>query len=219
MRLGNLFSVLMLFVCVTLVSNSMVEAQSLKPIEPQQQSASPSQGVTQVGQPAQKNAKPYKLTSRVHLQKGTNKGYLVVKVELPKGSHIYSLTQKGDARPTKLTATESKQFRLIGGFSADRAPLTQNDPQLKQVVEKHKDVVQFFAPIEMASGVDLNNFKTEVKFSGQVCTAQNFCMPIMGDKISGKFAGYFERTASNQGITTGQKTTQPKPNTNGSLNR
>ena len=146
---------------------------------------------------APKKAKPYKFTSRVHLQKNSTRGYLIFQVELPKGSHIYSLTQKGELRPSKLTVSDSKQFRMLGQFAPDRPPeVIKNDPLFKQQVEKHKGVVQFFAPIEVASGLALDKLAPEITFDGQVCTTKdNLCMPIFGEKVKGKFAGYFERTA------------------------
>ena len=143
------------------------------------------------------NAKqPYLLSSRLHLQTGSNKGYLVVRVDLAEGSHIYSLTQKGSALPTKLTVTPSNKFRLLGGFTPDRpAEVTVDQSDSKQTLEKHKSMIQFFAPIEVAQGTDTSTLTTEVLFKGQVCTAENFCMPIMGEKVAGKFAGYFQDTA------------------------
>lgn len=138
---------------------------------------------------------PYLLSSRLHLQTGSNKGYLIVRVDLAEGSHIYSLTQKGDARPTKLTVTPSPKFRLLGGFTPDRpAEVTVADPESKQTFEKHKSMIQFFAPIEVAAETDPSELTAEVAFEGQVCTAENFCMPIMGEKVAGKFAGYFQGT-------------------------
>jgi len=146
-------------------------------------------------QPVPNANQPYLLSSRLHLKTGSNKGYLVVRVDLAEGSHIYSLTQKGDARPTKLTVTPSPSFRLLGEFSPDRpAEVTTEDPNGKQMIEKHKTLVQFFAPIEVAPGTDPNSLAAEVAFEGQVCTAESFCMPIMGEKVAGQFAGYFQDT-------------------------
>lgn len=209
MRLNQLFSctdfvrvpfvALVAFVATVFSVHLGLQAQTVNNAAPQKPSA-----VAPTQKPGEKKeAKPYKLTSRVHLQKNSTRGYLILQVELPKGSHIYSLTQKGDLRPTKLTVVESKQFRMLGTFAPDRpAEITKVDPVFKQQVEKHKGKVQFFAPIEVAPGVALDKLKPEITFDGQVCTAANFCMPILGEKVKGQFAGYFERTASrNSGST------------------
>ena len=141
---------------------------------------------------------PYVLSTRVHLQTGTNKGYLVVRVDLAEGCYVYSLTQKGDARPTKLTVTPSPKIRLLGGFAADRAAEVAAGDTAKQRLEIHKTTVQFFAPVEVAAGTDLSSLAVEVAFDGQVCTADKFCMPIMSEKVAGKFAGYFQAIPENQ---------------------
>lgn len=152
--------------------------------------------------------KPYKITSRIHLRKGTNRGYLVVQVELLKGSHVYSLTQKGDVPPTKLKVAANEQMR-VGTFSPDRpATVIEHDPDFKQRIEKHLNGVQFFAPIEIASGVDLAKFKVDVTFDGLVCSGNN-CMPVTAHKFKGGFGGYYERTAQKQ----------QAPQTSGNLNR
>lgn len=157
--------------------------------------------------PPQKEAKPYELSSRFHLQTGTKTGYLIVKVELPKGSYIYSTTQSAPLRPSKIQVTQSNQFRIIGKFTPDRPPtVIENDPVFSQRVEKHKDVIQFFATIEIAPGVFPETLEAETEFSGQVCNDQGFCVPIFGAKARGKFAGYFERTAKKRA---GSQTVSP----------
>jgi len=187
------------FVAMGCLSSSLnAQARSPQSTAQSVQQASTQQAVPNAEQ-------PYVLSTRMHLQAGTNKGYLVVRVDLAEGSYVYSLTQKGDARPTQLTVTPSRNFRLLGAFAADRpAEIAKDDPTSKQPLEKHKSMVQFFAPIEVAAGTDLNSLAIEVAFDGQVCTADNFCIPIMSEKIAGKFAGYFQAKpeAQNTGSST-----------------
>ena len=138
-----------------------------------------------------KPAKSYQVSSRIHLQEGKNTGYLVVKVELRKGKHIYSLNQAGKIPPTKLNVAQSKQFRLTGKFSPDKpAKIVAVDPVFHQRVEKHQGVVQFFAPIEIATGVDGQAVTAEIKFDGQVCGGSS-CVPVLGLKVKSAFAGFF----------------------------
>ena len=147
-------------------------------------------------QTAEQDKLPYKLTSRFHLQKGTNRGYVVLRVELEEGSYIYSLNQTGDVRPTRIRTFESKLFRLTGKFNSDRpATVIENDPMFKHRIEKHKGVIQFFAPIEVVPGLDVNQLTADLAFDGQVCQEAGYCMPILGLKVKCRFSGYFDPIA------------------------
>jgi thiol:disulfide interchange protein len=152
--------------------------------------------------PAEK--KPYQVTSRIHIQSGTNRGYLIVQVDLAKGNYIYSLSQKGDIPPSKVKVADSTQFKLLGKFSPDRpAAVTEKDPVMQQRVEKHKNKVQFFAPIELANGLDATKVVAKVGFDGQVCSENGFCMPVKGLTLQGKFSGYFQRSGAQQAKAAG----------------
>jgi len=176
-------------VVILLASCSPGCAQTLQPI--------PTDETTnEKSQTSADNDLPYKMTSRFHFQKGANKGYLVLRVELDKGNYIYSLTQKGDVRPTKIKTAPSKLFRLTGKFNPDRpATIIENDPLFNQRIEKHKGIIQFFAPVEVAPGVDVSQLTTDLAIEGQVCKESGYCMPISGLKVKGRFAGFFDSTA------------------------
>jgi len=140
----------------------------------------------------QAKTKPYQMSSRIHLNKGTQEGYLVVEVQLAAGKHIYSLTQAGNVPPTTLKMSPNQQIQLTGVFSPDQpAAVIENHPDFQQRVEKHTGKVQFFAPIKVAATADLTKLVAEVQFDGQVCS-KDACMPIRGKKLTSKFAGYFE---------------------------
>ncbi len=144
----------------------------------------------------QEEAEPFKLSSRFHLQKGTKTGYLIVKIELPEGSYIYSLTQPAPLRPSKIKATKSNQFHMNGSFTPDTPPIVvEKDPIFEQRLEKHLNVVQFFTSVDIAPGVSPESLEAELVFSGQVCNEEGYCVPVFGAKTKGKFAGYYERTA------------------------
>lgn len=176
---------------ILLLSCPGVFGQSLKPIPAIKNQIIKSQPVAK--------KQPYKMTSRFHLQKGTNKGYLVLRVDLDEGYYIYSLTQPGNIRPTQITTAPSKQFRLTGKFNPDRpATIIEKDPIMNQRIEKHKKSIQFFAPIEVAADVDAEKMTANLAVEGQVCRETGFCIPIMGLKVAGQFAGFFERKAQAQ---------------------
>lgn len=159
----------------------------------------PADRVSKSIQQEQDAKKPYRLSSRIHLQEGSTKGYLVVKVELDEGMFVYSLTQKGSVPPTKLTVGKTSLFKLTGKFSPDTpAKKTAKDPWLGHAVEKHSKLVQFFAPIELASGIDAKKLKADISFDGQICGSSS-CLPLE-EKISAKFAGYFTKPAAKKAI-------------------
>ena len=160
---------------------------------------------TSVSKTAQKKQKPWKLSSRIHLEKGTNQGYLVVQMDLADGYHVYSLSEKGSPSPTKLAVLPSNDLKVTSKFVSAKAPLViEKDPVFGQRIEKHKGQVQFFAPIQVRVGVDPAKLTQEIQFSGQVCS-ESACQPIRNLTSSASFAGYFEIPKQNKTAGTGQQ--------------
>jgi len=156
----------------------------------------------------QTKARSYQMSSRIHLNKGTQEGYLVVEVQLAAQHHIYSLTQTGDVPPTTLKMSPNQQIQLTGAFSPDQpAVVIENHPDFQHRVEKHTGKVQFFAPIKVAATTDLTKLVAEVQFDGQVCS-KDACMPIRGEKLTSKFAGYFESKPSSTTVAQQPSTLQ-----------
>ena len=150
--------------------------------------------------------KRFTLTARFHLVKGTHKGVLILKAQIPKGSYIYSVTQRGNPPPSKITVTESAHFKIDGKFTSDRHPkIIEKDPVFNVRLEKHLDLVQFFVPIELADNIDPQKVAPEIVFSGQVCSENGTCMPIRNRRVSAQFAGYFEQQAKKQAGSQNQR--------------
>ena len=61
-----------------------------------------------------------KLTARYQIEKGTRNGWIVVSAEIPKGNHIYALTQKGTPPPTKIKIAESDDFSVTKKFKPNK---------------------------------------------------------------------------------------------------
>ena len=148
---------------------------------------------------------PYNLASSLQLfDDGSNRGYLVVKVDIDQGSYIYSMSQKKPLQPTKIKVEPSKSFRLLGAFKSDRpAKVIEKDPVFEQRVEKHEGTIQFFAPIELAQGVDHKKLQAKVVFNGQVCSDMG-CRPIQNVKSTASFAGYLKSPARQAAANAGQ---------------
>jgi len=143
-------------------------------------------------QEAKKPKSPWKISSRIHLQKGTNEGYIVVQLDLNEGYHVYSLNPKGSPSPTKFAVLPSNDLKVTSKFMADKNPkVIEKDPVFQQRIEKHAGQIQFFAPIAVRPGIDLQKLKQEVQFSGQICS-ESSCQPIRAVSSTASFSGYFE---------------------------
>lgn len=135
---------------------------------------------------------PWKISSRIHLQKGTNEGYIVVQLDLNEGYHVYSTNPKGSPSPTKFAVLPSNDLKVKSKFMADKNPkVIEKDPVFEQRIEKHTGQIQFFAPIVVRPGIDLQKLRQEVQFSGQICS-ESSCQPIRGVSSTASFSGYFE---------------------------
>ncbi len=150
--------------------------------------------------------KPFRLSSRFHLKKGTDEGFLIVKFELPNKSYIYSLTQPEPFVKTKIKVTPSPHFSLTGkkSFTPDQKPkIIESDPDFGKRLEKHSGVVQFFIPIKLNQALAANDLTIQLEVDGQVCD-ETTCLPISGKKTTAKFAGFFDPTDKKSNAT-------PKP--------
>ena len=148
-----------------------------------------------VAQTSQSNQE-LKMSARYHVETGKDTGFLIVKLQIPKGSHIYSLTQKKPLSPSKVSVKNSKQLVAGKTFKPDRKPkVIDNDPIFKMRVEKHSGTVQFFAPIRVDTSADFKMLKPEVLFTGQICSDEGFCKLINNKTVKAEFAGFFEREA------------------------
>ena len=137
----------------------------------------------------------FKISGKFHIESGTNQGFLILKLELPDGSHIYSLTQPAPLIPTKLTVKQHKQFKVEKAFQADTKPqVIEHDPVFETRVEKYQGVIQFFVPITVDPHADPKKLQPEVSFSAQICSEKGFCK-LINDKTPIEFAGYFQREA------------------------
>jgi len=160
----------------------------------------------QAGQAQQEAQDPWQFEGRLHLQKGTSEGYLVLQMDLDQGHYIYSVNPKGSPAPTKISVVANPVVQTRGTFAPNVQPeVNENDPVFRRRIEKHKGQVQFFVPCQLDPNVDFQTTGMPViEFNGQVCSADGVCIPINGQKVAVKFAGFFER--ENQSA---DKTAQP----------
>lgn len=140
---------------------------------------------------------PCQMKARYHLEKDTNRGYLILSMQLAKGAYIHSLTLSEDLNPTKITVSKSDDYRVGEKFQSDREPaVVERDPVFQRRMEKHFDTVQFFVPLEIRPNVDLAKCHPQIIFDGQVCTQDGICIALRKRIVQASFGGYFERTAN-----------------------
>lgn len=209
---GALFKAPAIFsVIMVLVFAANASAQ-FAPVQAKSQTETTSQSADANDDPL--NQKPWTMTGRIHLQKGTNKGYLVLQLDLQKGYYSYSVNPKASPAPTTITMAPSADIRMLSKFESDKPPeVIEKDPVFQQRIEKHKGKVQFFASIEVRPGVDVQKLAAELEFKGQICS-QESCQPIRGKKVAAKFAGHFELPKTDKAAATQAKNgTQPPAET------
>ncbi len=80
--------------------------------------------------------------------------------------------------PTKIKLPASPGFSVTGDFKPVPPPAVHKYPEIYKdlPVEEHAGRVTWYAPIELASGVDPRQLKIEGKLNVQVCS-ENSCLP------------------------------------------
>lgn len=120
---------------------------------------------------------------------GGRTGLLSIDTTLAPHFHIYSLTQPpGGPLPTRIKVPSAPKFRLLDSFKEDRAPeVLDPDPVFGSRVEQHSLAVTFFAPIELAEGVDPQQLTIDLTIDGQQCNDQG-CLPFK-KSLQAKYTG------------------------------
>ena len=112
-------------------------------------------------------------------------GRLFITATISSGWHIYSITQPpGGPLATKIEVNPSPDFRLAGEFRPSARPDTSKDPAFDNLtVESHHGIVTWYAPLELAPGVDPAKLEIRGKVTVQACDA-NSCVPPQGVPFS-----------------------------------
>lgn len=130
-----------------------------------------------------------KLTGKLTVQEGSQRGLLSVHATIARGWHIYSISQPpGGPGASKIRVPESDQFKLLGPFQPDRDPTIKPPDVFKVPSEEHSGEVTWTAPIELAVGVKPEDLSLELTYDGQVCS-DSTCIPLRVP-VKVEFAGY-----------------------------
>ena len=116
---------------------------------------------------------------------GDRPAILFVTAEISEGFHVYALDQgslpNGGGGPLAATIelTSSPDFRLLGSWQPTSPPETHVDEEIWKglQIREHAEKVTWFAPIELAEGVDPASLQITGKVIGQACNPQT-CVPF-----------------------------------------
>lgn len=141
----------------------------------------------------------FKIEGTYQIEKGQRHGWLILKVNIPEGFHIYALTQEGSPPPTKIKLAESDAFEVMQKFKANKEPkVVEHDPVFEQRVEKYVGKVALLAPIKIADGVELDDVTFDLKITGQLCSDTG-CQMFRNKQVEIDFAGYYEKEKKEKG--------------------
>src|SRR3989304_5813324 len=107
---------------------------------------------------------------------------LMITADVAPGWHVYSLTQPpGGPTKTKIEITPSPQYHLAGQFRSQPEPTERVDSEawVGLTIEEHDGQVTWYAPLELAEGVD----PASPTITGQVrmLACKESCIPVNKD--------------------------------------
>lgn len=123
------------------------------------------------GTPPGPQEKHAAVTAQFTVAKDGQPARLFITAAIKPDWYTYSITQKaGGPKPTAISVTPSKDFRVLGPFVAQPEPAKKVEPLFDNlVIESHKGTVTWYAPLELAAGVDPAKLKIAGKVAMQVC--------------------------------------------------
>ena len=150
-------------------------------------------GTQRVGEPVQLSAEIAPATS-------DRPAFLAITATIAPGYHIYSITQPaGGPGASVIELNPSPDYQLTGEFVSTTAPKSHVDYEIWDglTIEEHYDSVTWYAPIELAEGVDPAAITITGKTVVQACQ-ENSCELVKpeftarlgtGDSIATAFLG------------------------------
>jgi thiol:disulfide interchange protein len=136
-----------------------------------------------LGKPPATEKLPVAIDAQFTAPAGGKPGRLFVTAVIDAGWHIYSITQptseKGNPTVTKIVVKPSQEVSKVGKFKPTVDPKKGTDPDAygDLRIETHEGTVSWYAPIELAAGVDPSKLKITGTFSYGACSSvTNSCL-------------------------------------------
>ncbi len=147
---------------------------------------------------------PVTLSAQLTAPTADRPAVLMITAEIEPGWHVYSLTQPpGGPTKTKIELTPSSKYHLAGQFRSQPEPTTRVDKEawVGLTIEEHADQVTWYAPIELAAGVD----PATLTITGEVrmLACKESCIPVNKDFTAqlGRGVPIGELTSASGGAT------------------
>lgn len=134
------------------------------------------------------DSEPYRISAKLVGEEAAVRAHLIIAVELPAESYLYSLTQPGDLA-TRVEISLGKDGKIAGVLRpVTTAKVTEQDPFLGGRSEKHFGTVQFILPIERISERPFEQWQVAVRINGQVCSEAGSCQLIRNEIVKASFS-------------------------------
>jgi cytochrome c biogenesis protein CcdA len=106
--------------------------------------------------------------------------HLFITATIKPGWHIYSITQApGGPVASKIEVNPPPGVRIAGEFRASLPPETKKEPEAfgDLPIESHQGTITWYAPIELAAGIDPTKLAITGKVTVQPCDAKSCLAP------------------------------------------
>ena len=120
---------------------------------------------------------------------GDRPAILAVTARIAPGKHIYSTTQPpGGPQPTQIELKPSRDYRLLAPLRAHPQPhkrIEQGEIWTGLEIQEHEGEVTWYAPIELAAGVNPEQLQIRGQIDMQACEPSGTCEPIRKEFAAG----------------------------------
>ena len=137
-----------------------------------------------LGAPAGAAGEQVAVSAEFTTASGERPALVFVTARIARGFHMFAVDQPkspdgGGPQATTISVANNDQVRLVGPFQSVERPKTHIDKEAWVGLElrEHEGEVTWFAPVEIAAGVDPASLQIEGEVEGQACDP-NRCIPV-----------------------------------------
>jgi hypothetical protein len=139
---------------------------------------------------------PYQLSALLVASPDSAQAHLIVKVELPADSYLYSLTQPGELA-TRVEVALGEDGKIAGVMRPVTLPkVNPRDEFAGGRSEKHYGTIHFILPVQRLTARPLDQWEVAVRLNGQVCSEQGSCQLIRDEIVSARFTPLDEQAGA-----------------------
>ena len=134
---------------------------------------------------------PVTMSADFKIKTGSRMGMLNVRAEIDPKWHVFAMKKTKGPIPSQVSIAESNDFKVIGGFKADREPHAVKEEGFDEPCLEFEGSVTWSAAIELAENVDPKDLTIDLVFNGQTCESKPFgsCRQLTFD-LEAEFDGF-----------------------------